>query len=43
MIDNKIKEKELVEKSDIYGFIYNTDLDKKKETLATKAEFKTAR
>ena len=40
VIDNKIKEKELVKKSDISGFINNSELDKKIATLATKAELK---
>ena len=36
----KIKQKELVSKSVIAGFINNADLDKKVGTLATKAELK---
>ena len=36
----KIKNKELFIKSDISGLIYNSDLNKKMETLATKAELK---
>ena len=36
-IDNKIKEKMLVNGSNIYGFIDNSDLNKKTEKLATKA------
>ena len=36
-IDNKIKEKMLVNGSNIYGFIDNSHLNKKIETLATKA------
>ena len=36
----KIKQKELVSKSEIAGFINNADLDKKVGTLATKAELK---
>ena len=36
-IDNKIKEKMLVNESNIYGFIDNSDLNKKTEKLATKA------
>ena len=36
-IDNKIKEKMLVNGSNIYGFIDNSDLNKKIEKLATKA------
>ena len=40
MLDAKIRNKELVDKSDIYKFIINSDLDKKIETLATKAELK---
>ena len=39
ILDKKIKE--LVEKSDILGFIDNCDLDKKIGTLAAKAELKT--
>ena len=35
-----MKEKELVKKSDISGFINNSELDKKIATLATKAELK---
>ena len=40
IMDNKIKEKQLVKKSDISRFINNTNLDKKLATLATKAELK---
>ena len=40
MLDAKIRNKESVDKSDIYKFIINSDLDKKIETLATKAELK---
>ena len=40
MLDAKIRNKELVDKSDINKFIINSDLDKKIETLATKAELK---
>ena len=40
IIDNKIKEKNLVKKSDISLFIGNSDLDKRIATLATKAELK---
>ena len=36
-IDNKIKAKMLVNESNIYGFIDNSDLNKKTEKLATKA------
>ena len=36
----KIKNKELVIKSDISGLINDSDLNKKLETLATKAELK---
>ena len=36
----KIKEKQLVDKSDITGFINNSDLNKKVATLATNAELK---
>ena len=36
-VDNNIKSKNLVNKSAISGFINNTDLDKKKATLVTKA------
>ena len=38
--DLKIKQKELVSKSDIAGFINNSDLNKKVATLATKVELK---
>ena len=41
ILNANIKEKELVNKSDISGFIDNSNLDKKKVTLATKAELKT--
>ena len=37
IVANKIKSKELVNKSDIAGFINNAELDRKVETLATKA------
>ena len=43
IIDNKIKERELVKKSNVSGFINNSDLDKKITILAaiaTKAELK---
>ena len=36
-----IKEKRLVDKSDISGFKDNSDLDKKIATLATKTELKS--
>ena len=36
----KIRNKELANKSDIFGFINNTDLNKYIETLLTKAELK---
>ena len=39
-LDVKIKQKELVDKSVISGFINNSDLDKKVATLASKAELK---
>ena len=39
-LDVKIKQKELVDKSVISGFINNSDLDKKVATLATKSELK---
>ena len=40
--NNKIKEKQLIKKSDISGFTdNNTNLDKKIATLATKAELKS--
>ena len=35
IINAKIKEKELVDKHDIFGFINNSNLDKKIATLAT--------
>ena len=38
--DKKIKEKGLVDKSDISGVIDNSDLDKKVATQATKAKLK---
>ena len=41
ILDAKIKEQVLVEKSDISGFIDNSDLNKKLATLATKAGLKT--
>ena len=37
IVANNIKSKELVNKSDIAGFINNAELDRKVETLATKA------
>ena len=40
IVAKNIKNKELVDKSDIAGFINNSDLDKKVATLATKAELK---
>ena len=40
ILDAKIKEKRLVDKSDIAGFINNADLNNKAVTLATKAELK---
>ena len=39
-LDLKTKQKELVDKSDIAGFINIDDLDKDVATLATKAELK---
>ena len=36
----KIKEKELVDKSDMFDLINNSDLDKKIATLAAKVELK---
>ena len=39
-LDLKIKQKQLADKSDIAGFINNSDLNKKVATLATKAELK---
>ena len=41
MFDAKIKEKGLVNKSDIAGCINNADLNKKVTTLATKAKLQT--
>ena len=35
-----MKQKGLIDKSDIEGFINNADLDKKLVTLATKAQLK---
>ena len=40
IVAKNIKNKELVDKSDIAEFINNSDLDKKVATLATKAELK---
>ena len=41
IVDNNIKIKNIVDKSDIAGFINNTSFDEKKlATLATKAELK---
>ena len=39
-LNTNIKEKELVNKSDISGFIDNSNLDKKIAALTTKAELK---
>ena len=41
ILNAKIKEKGLVDKSDISGFIDNSDLDSKIATLATEAELKS--
>ena len=40
MINVKIKQKELVNKYDIFKFVNNSDLDNKVATLATKVELK---
>ena len=40
VLDTKMKEKGLVDKSDISGFIDSSGLDKKLATLATKADLK---
>ena len=40
MLNTNIKEKELLNKSDISGFIDNSNLDKKIAALTTKAELK---
>ena len=40
-LDAKIKQKGLVDKSDIVEFINSADLDKKVATLAKKSELKT--
>ena len=40
ILNAKIKEKELVNKCDISGFIDNSDLHKKLATLATKVELR---
>ena len=40
MLYVKVKGKELVDKSDIYGFTYDSNLDKKILTSAIKAELK---
>ena len=40
ILDPKSKKKEIFDKSDIYGLIYNSDLDKKIATLATKLKLK---
>ena len=41
IVDNSIKSKHLVDKSDIAGIINNAELNKKVATLATKAELKS--
>ena len=40
ILDAKIKEKVLIDKSTISGFVNNADLNKKVVTLATKVELK---
>ena len=40
VLDTKIKQKELVNKSDIFNLIRDSGLNTKLGTLATKAEFK---
>ena len=40
VLNKKIKEKALVDKSDVYGVVDNSELKKKIEKLATKAELK---
>ena len=40
ILDAKIKQKELIDKCAIAGFINNTDLNRKVATLATKAGLK---
>ena len=40
ILDAKIKEKVLIDKSAISGFVNNADLNKKVVTLATKVELK---
>ena len=40
IVNNSIKSKNLVDKSDIAGILNNADLDVKLSTLATKAELK---
>ena len=40
ILNAKIKEQGLVDKSDIFGFIENSNLDKKIERLVGKAELK---
>ena len=40
MLDEKIKQKKLVNKSDIFNIVKNFDLNAKLTSLATKAELK---
>ena len=40
ILNAKIKEKCLIKKSDIFGFINNSDLEKKIKILTTKAKLK---
>ena len=40
ILDEKIKEKELIDKSNISNLIKNSDFNRKLKTLATKAELK---
>ena len=40
MLDKKIKEKGLVDNSDILGFTDNSDLDKKDSNISQKSEHK---
>ena len=43
ILNKKIKEKKLVDKSDISWFIDNSDIEKKIATPATKAELKASK
>ena len=43
MLDAKIKQKELVNKSDIFNLVKRSDLNAKPVTLATKADLKAGK